>query len=103
MYKALADGGFSSGSNYAALEAAHIEGYVALYGQYHKQREGFTGSRRLMMPLRMYTSAGKAKSLITEVLEQKKVTSITIIEANPAIVRPVPSKKNAVARVLANK
>ncbi|WPP51963.1 IS1182 family transposase [Catalinimonas niigatensis] len=42
MHKILADGGFSSGANYAALEADHLEGYVSLYGQYNKQREGFT-------------------------------------------------------------
>ncbi|MEK6482489.1 transposase [Catalinimonas sp. 4WD22] len=42
MYKVLADGGFSSGFNYALLEADHLEGYVALYGKYKSQREGFT-------------------------------------------------------------
>lgn len=42
MYKVLADGGFSSGFNYARLEADNLEGYVSLYGQYNQQREGFT-------------------------------------------------------------
>lgn len=42
MHKVLADAAFSSGSNYAMLEANRIEGYVALYGQYVKVRKGFT-------------------------------------------------------------
>ena len=42
VQRVLADGGFSSGSNYAMLEANHIEGYINLYGQYTKEREGFT-------------------------------------------------------------
>lgn len=42
VHTILADGGFSSGFNYALLEADHLEGYVSLYGQYNNQREGFT-------------------------------------------------------------
>jgi transposase len=37
----LADGGFSSGENYSALEARHIKGFIPLHGSYHPVREGF--------------------------------------------------------------
>jgi hypothetical protein len=49
MHKVLADSGFSSGFNYARLEAANIEGYVSLYGQFTNQREGFTRVASTMM------------------------------------------------------
>jgi transposase len=38
----LADAGFSSGENYASLEARHIKGFIPLHGSYHPVREGFT-------------------------------------------------------------
>jgi len=38
----LADGGFSSGENYSALEARQIKGFIPLHGSYHPIREGFT-------------------------------------------------------------
>ncbi|MDO1451666.1 hypothetical protein Q0590_35665 [Rhodocytophaga aerolata] len=31
----LADGGFSSGENYSALEARQIKGFIPLHGSYH--------------------------------------------------------------------
>ncbi|WP_338877286.1 IS1182 family transposase (plasmid) [Spirosoma sp. SC4-14] len=38
----LADAGFSSGENYAALEKRHIEAYIPLFGRYNRVRDPFT-------------------------------------------------------------
>jgi transposase len=38
----LADAGFSSGENYAALENRHIEAYIPLFGRYNRVRDPFT-------------------------------------------------------------
>ncbi|MFC5537842.1 IS1182 family transposase, partial [Rhodocytophaga aerolata] len=38
----LADAGFSSGENYASLEARQIKGFIPLHGSYHPLREGFS-------------------------------------------------------------
>ncbi len=38
----LADAGFSSGENYASLEARQIKAYISLHGSYHPVREGFS-------------------------------------------------------------
>lgn len=41
MQTVLADAGFSSGENYAALEAMDIEGFIPVHGGYKPKREGF--------------------------------------------------------------
>lgn len=38
----LADGGFSSGENYALLETNKIKAFIPLHGSYHPVREGFS-------------------------------------------------------------
>jgi hypothetical protein len=35
LQNVLADGGFSSGENYASLEAHHLKGFIPLHGSYH--------------------------------------------------------------------
>jgi hypothetical protein len=37
----LTDTGFSSGENYAALEAMNLEGFIPVHGGYRPYREGF--------------------------------------------------------------
>jgi transposase len=38
----LADGGFSSGENYALLETNKVKAFIPLHGSYHPVREGFS-------------------------------------------------------------
>ena len=41
MKGVLADTGFSSGENYAALNEMNVESYIPIHGGYKRQREGF--------------------------------------------------------------
>lgn len=43
--KVLADAGFSSGENYAKLEAMGLEGFIPVHGTYKEHREGFEYNR----------------------------------------------------------